>query len=92
MAGAQVPRGWEELLDSVPESQAAIIAAVLTDLDFVVARRDSPTVLGYGIGAMPQQLLVRAGERDAAWAAWAAWRDAPVVFPDDLGDPDDAPA
>ena len=86
MRGAQVPPGWEEFADRVPESQAAIMAAVLSDLDFVVARRDSPTTMGYAIGAMPQQLLVLSGQRDPACAAWRAWCDAPVVFPDDLGD------
>ncbi|MHB1968790.1 MAG: hypothetical protein ACYCPK_00950 [Acidimicrobiales bacterium] len=86
MRGAQVPRGWEEFADRVPESQAAIMAAVLTELDFVVARRDSPTTMGYAIGALPQQLLVLAGQHDPAWAAWRAWCEAPVVFPDDLGD------
>jgi hypothetical protein len=86
VAGTQVPAGWDELMDRVLESEAAIVCAVLSDLDFVVVRRDSPSVRLRTFGAMRQQILVRDGERDAALAAWRAWCDAPFVFPDDLGE------
>jgi hypothetical protein len=82
----QSPPGWVSLAGGAPDSEAAILAEVLTSEGIAVIKRDDPQYLGYGVGSTPQELLVREEDWDAAYDLYSEWQSAEPVFPDDLAD------
>jgi hypothetical protein len=84
--GTQVPTGWVELFDSVAPSQATLFSQILSDQGITVVRRDNPSGSLFGLGNIPQQLLIKAEDQDKALEVMKEWNEAPPDFPDDLAD------
>ena len=67
-------------------SQAAIYVQILKDANIEVFQRDDPDQVSWGVGEIPQELLVRPEQKADALALLKEWQDAKPIFPDDLSD------
>lgn len=59
---------------------------LLKEARIEVFQRDDPDQVSWGVGEIPQELLVRPEQASAAAELLKEWQEAKPIYPDDLTD------